>query len=50
MVRLFNPAYPAGNMMAILFMNVMAPLVDYVVLQLHIRSRAAYLRRFRHAQ
>ncbi len=49
LIRMFNPAYPAGNMLAILFMNVMAPLVDYIVLQTHIARRAAYLRTFRHA-
>ncbi len=39
-IRMFNPAYPAGNMLAILFANVMAPLIDYIVLQVHIRRRA----------
>lgn len=43
-IRMFNPAYPAGNMLAILFSNVMAPLIDYGVLQAHIRSRARYLK------
>lgn len=45
-IRMFNPAYPAGNMLAILFMNVMAPLVDYIVLQVHIRGRRKYLESF----
>lgn len=49
-VRMFNPAYPAGNMLAILFMNVMAPLIDYFVLQAHIRARARYLESFSRAQ
>ena len=32
-VRLFNPAYPEGIMLAVLFMNVFAPYIDhYVVL------------------
>ncbi|MGB1031703.1 MAG: NADH:ubiquinone reductase (Na(+)-transporting) subunit B, partial [Flavobacteriales bacterium] len=31
MVRVFNPAYPEGVMMAILFMNVMAPTIDHYV-------------------
>ena len=48
-VRMFNPAYPAGNMLAILFMNVMAPLIDYIVLQVHIRGRQRYLESFRRA-
>lgn len=46
MVRMFNPAYPAGNMLAILFMNVMAPLLDYAVLRVHIRNRRRYLESF----
>ena len=28
-VRVLNPAYPEGWMLAILFMNVFAPLIDY---------------------
>lgn len=48
-VRLANPAYPEGVMLSILFMNVMAPLIDYFVLQSHIRARAKYLRSFSHA-
>ncbi|OQA26308.1 MAG: Na(+)-translocating NADH-quinone reductase subunit B [Verrucomicrobia bacterium ADurb.Bin345] len=41
-IRAFNPAFPAGNMLAILFANVMAPLIDQIVLALHIRQRAAW--------
>lgn len=39
MIRVFNPAYPEGVMMAILFMNVMAPLVDHYVIQGNIKKR-----------
>lgn len=39
MIRVFNPAYPEGVMMAILFMNVMAPLIDHYVIQANIRRR-----------
>lgn len=39
MIRVFNPAYPEGVMMAILFMNVMAPLVDHYVIQANIGKR-----------
>ncbi len=46
LVRVANPAFPEGVMLSILFMNVMAPLVDYIVVQAHIRSRARYLRSF----
>lgn len=49
LIRVVNPAFPEGTMLAILFMNIMAPLVDYIVLQAHIARRAAYLRTFRHA-
>lgn len=41
-IRAFNPAFPAGNMLAILFCNVMAPLIDQIVLAVHIRRRAAW--------
>lgn len=39
LVRVFNPAYPEGMMMAILFMNVMAPLVDHYVIEANISKR-----------
>ena len=39
MIRIFNPAYPEGVMMAILFMNVMAPLIDHYVIQGNIKKR-----------
>jgi Na+-transporting NADH:ubiquinone oxidoreductase subunit B len=39
MIRVFNPAYPEGVMLAILFMNTMAPLVDHYVLQANIKRR-----------
>lgn len=32
-IRVFNPAYPEGIMLAVLLMNVMAPLIDYYVIQ-----------------
>jgi len=31
LIRVFNPAYPEGIMLAILLMNVFAPLIDYFV-------------------
>lgn len=37
--RVFNPAYPEGMMLAILFMNVMAPLIDHYVVDANIKSR-----------
>ncbi len=38
-VRVLNPAYPEGWMLAILFLNVFAPLIDYTVLQANIKRR-----------
>lgn len=37
--RVFNPAYPEGMMLAILFMNVMAPLIDHYVVTANIKRR-----------
>jgi len=39
-VRSINPAFPEGIMLAILFGNVFAPLIDYVVVQANIKRRA----------
>jgi len=39
LIRVFNPAYPEGMMLAILFMNVMAPLIDHYVLNANIQKR-----------
>ena len=39
MIRVFNPAYPEGVMMAILFMNVMAPTIDHYVIEANIKRR-----------
>jgi len=39
LIRVVNPAYPEGVMMAILFMNVMAPLVDHYVVAANISRR-----------
>lgn len=37
--RVFNPAYPEGMMLSILFMNVMAPLIDHYVVASNIKRR-----------
>jgi Na+-transporting NADH:ubiquinone oxidoreductase subunit B len=50
LIRVTNPAYPEGVMLAILFMNVMAPTIDHFVVQAHIRKRNAYLRKFSYAK
>ena len=39
LIRVLNPAYPEGMMLAILFMNVFAPLIDHNVMQANIRRR-----------
>jgi len=39
LIRVVNPAYPEGMMLAILFGNVLAPLIDYFVVQANIRRR-----------
>lgn len=41
LVRVVNPAYPEGMMLAILFMNMFAPLVDHFFVQANIKRRAA---------
>ena len=41
LIRVVNPAYPEGMMLAILFMNLFAPMVDYVVVQANVRRRRA---------
>lgn len=41
LIRVINPAYPEGVMLAILFGNVVAPLIDYFVLQANIKRRLA---------
>ncbi len=38
-IRTINPAYPEGMMLAILFSNAFAPLIDYFVVQKHIKRR-----------
>lgn len=49
LIRVVNPAYPEGAMLAILFMNVMAPLIDHFVVQSHIKKRTAYARALNNA-
>ena len=39
LIRIVNPAYPEGVMLAILFMNVFAPLIDHFVVESHIKKR-----------
>ncbi len=39
LIRCVNPAYPEGAMLAVLFMNAFAPLIDYFVVDTHIKRR-----------
>ncbi|MEJ4089487.1 NADH:ubiquinone reductase (Na(+)-transporting) subunit B [Galbibacter orientalis] len=39
MIRVFNPAYPEGVMLAILLMNVFAPTIDHYVIQSSVKRR-----------
>lgn len=40
LIRVVNPAYPEGVMLAILFGNVFAPVIDWFVVQANVRRRA----------
>ena len=44
MIRVFNPAYPEGVMLAILLMNVFAPTIDHYVVQGNIKRRMKRLK------
>lgn len=48
--RVFNPAYPEGMMLAILFMNVMAPLIDHYIVRANIRRRLNRVKPILHEQ
>ena len=39
LIRVFNPAYPEGMMLAILFSNAFAPMIDYYVVKSNIKRR-----------
>ncbi len=38
-IRVLNPAFPEGVMLAILLMNVFAPLIDHYIIEAHIKRR-----------
>jgi Na+-transporting NADH:ubiquinone oxidoreductase subunit B len=44
MIRVFNPAFPEGVMLAILFANIMAPLIDHYVVSANINRRLKRVR------
>lgn len=39
LIRVWNPAYPEGMMLSILFMNIFAPLIDYFVVEGNVKRR-----------
>ena len=39
LIRVFNPAFPEGVMLAILFMNLFAPLMDYIAIENRLKKR-----------
>jgi Na+-transporting NADH:ubiquinone oxidoreductase subunit B len=39
LIRVFNPAYPESVMLVILFMNVMAPMIDHYFMRANVRRR-----------
>ena len=43
-IRVLNPGYPEGMMLAILMMNIFAPLIDYYVVDANIKRRANRLK------
>jgi Na+-transporting NADH:ubiquinone oxidoreductase subunit B len=45
LIRVVNPAYPESVMLVILFMNVMAPLIDHVFVRANVRRRRRRLQR-----
>ena len=44
LIRVVNPAFPEGIMLAILFANLFAPLMDHFVIQANIKRRLARVR------
>ena len=39
LIRVVNPAYPEGMMLSILFMNALAPMIDYFVVERNVARR-----------
>ena len=49
MIRVVNPAYPESIMLVILFMNVVAPLIDYPIVRANVNYQAVMVPPGRHA-
>ncbi len=47
LIRVVNPAYPEGMMLAILFMNVFAPLIDHYVVESRVKRRMKRMQKIR---
>lgn len=45
LIRVLNPAYPEGVMLAILLMNVFAPLIDHYIVEANINRRMKRLKK-----
>jgi Na+-transporting NADH:ubiquinone oxidoreductase subunit B len=41
LIRVINPAFPEGIMLAILFANLFAPLIDWFVVRANVKRRVA---------
>jgi len=41
LIRVINPAFPEGIMLAILFCNMFAPIIDYFVVKSNVKRREA---------
>ena len=41
LIRVINPAFPEGMMLAILFANLLAPVIDHMIVMSNIRKRRA---------
>ena len=50
LIRVLNPAYPESVMLVILFMNVVAPLIDHVFVRANVRRREKRLSRLKQQQ
>jgi Na+-transporting NADH:ubiquinone oxidoreductase subunit B len=47
LIRVVNPAYPEGMMLAILFMNVFAPLIDHYIVEANVKRRLRRVQKVR---
>ena len=43
LIRVINPAFPEGMMLAIIFANLFAPLIDHYVKESNIKKRMKYI-------